>query len=393
VSGTLLSPELAAAAERVAAIAAAHADEVDRDARFPHEAAAALKAERLMGAAAPRSVGGLELGIAQIAEICQTLGRACASTGMAYAMHQIQVACLAHHGLGAPALRRYLAEMCDRQLLIASVTSEVGTGGDLRSSKCALEAEGDRFRFVKHSTTLSYGEQADDYLVTVRRDADAAPSDQVLVLVRRADAIVEKKGEWDTLGMRGTCSPPFSFTGTGPIGHVFADAFGDIAARTMVPYTHVLWAGAWVGLASDAVARASRFVRQAARKTPGSAPPGAMRLAEVASMLQAMRASVAYVTHEADRLIRAGDAGRDRLTSIGFALALNNLKTSCSRQMVEIVWHALGICGMAGYRNTGPFALGRHLRDAHSGALQVSNDRILLTNASMLLVHKDTPGL
>ena len=49
----------------------------------------------------------------------------------------------------------------------------------------------------------------------------------------------------------------------------------------------------------------------------------------------------------------------------------------------------LGICGIAGYKNDSPYSLGRHLRDAHSAALMIGNDRILATNASLLLVHKD----
>ena len=47
------------------------------------------------------------------------------------------------------------------------------------------------------------------------------------------------------------------------------------------------------------------------------------------------------------------------------------------------------ICGILGYKNDTKFAVGRHLRDAHSAALMVGNDRIYATNASMLLVLKD----
>ena len=55
----------------------------------------------------------------------------------------------------------------------------------------------------------------------------------------------------------------------------------------------------------------------------------------------------------------------------------------------EIVGGALGICGVSGYRYDSPYAVGRHLRDAHSAALMISNDRVLAANAAMLLVHKE----
>src|SRR5215510_2729690 len=85
----------------VAAVAAVHADAVDRSARFPSEAMAAARAERLLGAMIPTSLGGQGASVSDIVEVCYVLGRACASTGMIYAMHQIMIACLVRHGSDA----------------------------------------------------------------------------------------------------------------------------------------------------------------------------------------------------------------------------------------------------------------------------------------------------
>ena len=78
----------------------------------------------------------------------------------------------------------------------------------------------------------------------------------------------------------------------------------------------------------------------------------------------------------------------DTLSSVGFALRMNNLKVSASRMAPEIVARALGVCGIAGYRNDSPYAVGRHLRDAHGAALMIHNHRVYAANAAMLLVHK-----
>jgi acyl-CoA dehydrogenase len=51
------------------------------------------------------------------------------------------------------------------------------------------------------------------------------------------------------------------------------------------------------------------------------------------------------------------------------------------------------ICGLAGYRNDTPFSLGRHLRDAHSAALMVNNDRILANTGSLLMALREDPEL
>ena len=156
---------------------------------------------------------------------CEMLGRFCASTAMIYAMHQIEVACLVRHGLPVPFFRRYLAELAEREWLIASATSEIGVGGDLRRSVCAVERDGQRIRIRKQAPVISYGEEADDILLTARRDPDAAPGDQVLVLVRKADTRLTRTGGWDTLGMRGTRSLGFTLEADGRCG---ADPAGAV---------------------------------------------------------------------------------------------------------------------------------------------------------------------
>ena len=190
------------------------------------------------------------------------------------------------------------------------------------------------------------------------------------------------------MGMRGTCSPGFQVTANAPEEQVLPVPFAEIASQTMVPFSHILWSSSWLGIATAAVTRARAFVRQQARGKPGSVPPSALRLAEVSSLLQLVRTNVHDVARECQALMTS-EAGTVALSSMAFALKMNNLKISTSELVVQIVHRALLICGIAGYRNDSNFSLGRHLRDAHSAALMVSNDRIHATNASMLLVLKD----
>ena len=65
---------------------------------------------------------------------------------MIYAMHRIQVACVVHHAQESAYFRDYLRQLVEEQRLMASATTEVGVGGDLRSSLCAVEVDGDAFR-------------------------------------------------------------------------------------------------------------------------------------------------------------------------------------------------------------------------------------------------------
>ena len=369
----------------VAAAAAQHAADVDTRARFPSEAIAAAKSAGLLSAVVPRALGGAGATMRELAAMCSAVAQGCASSGMVLAMHHIQVACIARHAGASPFFIDYLREIAERQLLLASVTSEVGTGGETRSSICAVEVRDGRFALDKDATTVSYGEHADDLLVTCRRAGDAAPSDQVLVLLRKGGFTLQRTTEWNTLGMRGTCSPGYKLTSSGAEAQIVPGSFADSSAQSMVPYSHILWAAVWLGIASDAIARAAAYVRAEARKKPGTVPSAATRLAQASVMLQSLRQNVSSCATDFDAL---GD-DMEALLSMGWALRLNNLKIAASEAAPQIVHAALQICGIMGYKNDSPFSVGRQYRDSLSAALMFGNDRIASKNASMLLVFKD----
>jgi acyl-CoA dehydrogenase len=377
-------------------VASRHAADVDAAARFPTEAVSAMKEARLLSAAVPKEFGGAGADLVELAACCVELAQGCAAAGMVYAMHIIQVACIARHGLGSPYLQAYLREVAERQLLIASVTSEVGVWGDTRSSICALQrgasnesGDSGACRLEKDATTVSYGAHADDLLVTCRRNPEAPSSDQVLVLLRKGEFTLTQTTTWDTMGMRGTCSPGFKLVAPAfTEDHVVPGSFADASAQTMVSYSHILWAAVWLGIAADAVSRASNFVRGEARKKPGTVPQQAHRLAEVMVELQTMKNHVSGQAVEFEDITARPD-GMDQLLTIGWALKMNNIKVACSEMAPAIVHQALQIVGIGGYKNDSKYSISRNYRDSLSAALMISNDRIFGKNASMLLVYKD----
>lgn len=369
-------------------VAAKFAAEVDRDGRFPSETLTALRESKLLSAAVPKELGGAGCTLRELSEICAGVSQGCGSSGMVLAMHYIQVACIARHHSGSAVLTAYLRELVASQLLLASITSEVGTSGDTRSSICAVEVSNGRFTLNKDATTGSYCAHADGILVTARRNADSPANDQVLVLVRKGDYTLEQSTDWDTLGMRGTCSPGFKLRSSGPQEQIIPGAYADSSAQTMVPYSHVLWSALWWGISSDAVARAAAYVRGEARKKPGTVPATATRLAEVSVESQSLRYSWQAVADEYDAICDTA-AGREELLSMGWALKFNNLKIAASTAGPPIVHQALQIVGILGYKNNSPFTVGRHYRDLLSASLMISNERVKSKSAAMLLVYKD----
>jgi acyl-CoA dehydrogenase len=386
----LLPNAILARASQVAAVAAQYGDEVDREGRFPHETLQALKEARLLGIMIPRDCGGEGASLEDIAEICTGLGQQCASSAMIFAMHQIKISSLVSHGGASDWHRAFMRRIADEQLLLASATTEAGIGGNLRNSRCSAEIlESDRFHLVKDAGVISYGAYADAILVTARRTQDAPASDQVLAVLLKHQYTLRRTAAWDTLGMRGTCSEGFMLTAEAPMTQILPKPFAEIAEQSMLATSHLLWSSLWYGIANNAVSRAQSFVRAEARKRPNAVPPGATRVAEAANMLQMMKSTTVEGLRRYARAQRDGN----ELSSMGFAVAMNNVKLAASKLALDIINSAMLVCGIMGYKNDTPYSLGRHWRDAMSAQLMINNDRILGNASNLLLAHRLDPHL
>jgi len=385
VSTTTADVDYRSVGRRIARdVAAPHAADVDVSARFPEEAFAALRDDRLLSAMIPVELGGFGASVSDMAAVTEELARACSSTAMVFAMHQIQIAILTRHGRSDHILD-LLREISAEQLLCASATTEVGIGGDLRSSLCAVEVQGGEFDLVKQAPVISYALESQLLMVTARRTPDSPPGDQVLVVLRTADTELEPTTTWDTLGFRGTCSPGFVLRGHATVDAIASDPYTDISARSMLPVAHILWGHVWLGMASQAFATARSFVRAAARAKPGTTPPGAARLADLSVVHQQM----SDVVRSAARLYEEVKDDAVAQGAMSYTVSMNNVKVSASTLLIDVVSRALVITGIAAYREDSPYSMGRLLRDAWGAPLMVNNDRILGNSAQLLLVSKD----
>jgi acyl-CoA dehydrogenase len=368
-------------------VAATYAGDVDRDARFPHEAVAALREAGAFSALIPEELGGGGVSLNAIANACFELGRRCAATAMVFGMHQIQVATIVRHLEDAPWFEAYLGEVAREQRLIASVTSEIGTGGDMGRSIAAITPTDDGvLRFEKQSPTVSYGAYCDDLLTTVRRNETAEPGDQVLVLHHASESELELVGTWDTIGMRGTCSPGFVVRATFRPEQVLPAPFSTVMNESVVPVSHILWSFLWLGIATEAFDRARAFVRAAARRKPGEPVAAAHRQSSVMSELSMLRAEVHLALEE---FTVWSVEGREHLNTMGAVLRFNNLKLAASEQVPRICSNALEVIGIMAYKNDSPFGVGRQLRDALSARLMVANERIHTIDACLLTISKE----
>ena len=229
---------------------------------------------------------------------------------------------------------------------------------------------------------ISYGAQADGIVTIARRANDAAGSDQVLLAITKDDYTLERSLEWETLGMRGTCSAGFELKFNGSSKQIFPEGYDRIHAQTMTPVAHLCWSSAWAGIAAAAVERAQAFIRKAARGANGQMPPGASHFNAAKMTLAKLRA---VITANLDTYA-ASEHDERALSSLDFQSSINLLKVEASELAVETVMSAMRACGLAGYRNDGDFSVGRLLRDVLSSPIMINNDRILSNIATASLM-------
>ena len=374
--------DLTARARAAADAAKTYAAAVDAEARFPSEAFAEIRKQRLLGIQVPEALGGEAASIAEIADVCYILGQACSSTGLIYAMHQIKMACITRHTKGSAALDRILGRIAAEQLLMASSTTEGQAGGNVRSSEAAVEHDGVEVTLERKATVISYAVEADGIVTTARRSADAAGSDQVLLVLLKSDYTLERLQVWDTLGMRGTHSEGFTLRARAAADQIMPEPYDRIHAQTMVPFAHLLWGSVWAGIAAAATGKAQAFIRHAVRGSNGQMPPGAPHFTQAVSSLRTLRGVLAANLRSYEAIMSDEKA----ISSLEFQALITLTKVQASELAVTTVLHSLRACGLSGYRNDTEFTIGRLLRDVLSAPLMINNDRILANLATTSLM-------
>jgi len=358
-----------------------NADSVDREARFPKETFDELKNAKLLSAPLSKEDGGIGAGLQELGLLCSSLAAKCGSSGLILAMHYVQVECIKRNTNGSSWFKEYLGELSSNQYLLSSIASEFGTNGNPRESICAPIYNGDTFELEKKATVASYAEAADAYLITCRRDQNAEKGDQLLVMFKRDQTILEKNGTWDTLGMRGTVGPSYTVTAKAHKNQIFAEDYAEISANTVVPFAHVLWAAVWEGIARDAVTKASKLTRKKLSKTqqPFNADVRLGYLVSEYKILKSLWMQYAKRIEDSESIPkRISDSGY-----FDWTIEYNTLKMTASSNALKIVCDALPILGVVGYKNDSEFSIAKNIRDLSSAPLMVPNESLARINANL----------
>ena len=359
------------------ALIAPAAAEIDRESRFPDEQLSALAQVGALGLMVPCEQGGVGAGLVALADVCEAVGGACASTGMVFLMHSVTAATVA--GGGGPSAARLLEDMASGEVLGTLAFSERGTGAHFYSPELRAERRGGSVFVSGRKAFVTSGGHADAMLVLLQGEGEGLDC----YVVGKDAPGVRFEGRWEGLGMRGNSSIAVEFEdvvldGDALIGEAGGGAglvFGVVAPTFLVGLAAVN-----VGIAQAALSGALEHAKS--RRYPdGSA------LVEVATVQHALanmdidvRAARALLQDAA----RLGDGGDE-----GALVPLMEAKVLCTDVAARVTQGALEVCGGQGYTPTLPIE--RHLRDARAGAVMAPTNGVLRTWSAKAIAGLPVP--
>lgn len=377
-------------AESVSTAARGWSADVDRSNRFPRESVAELRNAGLLALMAPADLGGGGGNYELLSRVSGILGQGCLSTAIIWAMHAQQVLTLTEHG--RPDNDDVLKSVVRDGSLIASVTSESGTGGQLFAAQAPLRREDGRLHLTRSAPIVSYAAEAQYFLVTMRASPEAGPHDVRLAVVSRDDGEIRVTGSWDAMGMRGTQSVPVELDVHIDEARLLPEPFRAVAVRTFVPAAHVAWTAAWHGAAMGALSRYVGWMRQ--RNSERSARLDSdlilSRLADLRARLDPVGALVNKLALRLDGF-RNERAAASCYEDPTHQIELNNLKVVGSDVTFRVVNDLVELAGLdEGYRATGTLGLEQLFRDLRSAGLMYGNERLRQANGRLMLVENSS---
>ena len=375
-------------AEKVLPVLQDEAHTTDDQAAFPEIGLHALRASGLLGLLVPEEYGGLGGDLADLVEIAQLLAGGCMSTAMIWAMHCQQSDAVVRFA-SLELKDHVLPRIARGDVYLASVTTEPGKGGHLLTGKAPLRQEDDVLALHRDAPVVTGGRHADGFLITMRAAPEAPENQVTLVYADREQVDVVVRGEWDTLGMRGTESLGFAISGTVPATQTVGKAggFQQIAVESMAPVGHLAWAACWLGAARAALGGLVALVRSPERPS-GINVRSELTNERLARIRMDLELVSAYLHRVLDEVLALRAEGHS-LGQTPVQIHLNTLKVTAAELTFQAVDRMVQLAGLGvGYNRRSPLPLERCLRDLRSASLNYSNDRLLVVSGALTLMDR-----
>jgi alkylation response protein AidB-like acyl-CoA dehydrogenase len=374
-----LSDEQRAVIDRASGLArerfAARAARYDAESAFPYENYRDLHQARLLALTVPKAYGGVEADPITYVHTLREIAKGCSATGLTFNMHCTVTGLLAALGTEEHR-RRYFAEIVERGVLIASITSEPEQSfRDKYVLQTVFRPVPGGYHVAGVKQFCSLGDAADYYFLTGVVEGTTSARDGVIsAIISRTDPGVKVEGLWNATGMRGTISHTIRYDSMVPAAHVI----GTPGALFNIDLSGFAlgYAAVYLGIGEAAFEFMVEYARTKTLKPstePMSHHPLVQRtIAEVGIAIRAAR----LLLHEAARVRMGGDREATMLV-------VNQAKTYSADVGLMATERALRLAGGRGLLKDLP--LERWHRDALAGpVMPPSNDRCLETIGKLL---------
>jgi len=342
-----------------------YASEVDRDARFPEESVAALRASGLLALGVPPEFGGPGGSPADVARAVEQIGAACASTAMVYTMHLVATQTLvagtsdSRAGVKADTLRAIAAGTH----LSTLAYSERGSRSHFWAQVSRAAADGlDAVRITADKSWVTSTGHADTHIAATGSVAGSSPVETELYLVDARSPGMQTLGTFDGLGMRGNASSAVAYRDVRvTLDRRLGDpgsGFGLMMTATL-PWFVLCGAATSVGIAQAALDAAVEHVAGARLQHLGTSlahiPGVRARLAEAQIRLLQTRALLYQV---ADQVATGAPEAQ---------LGVLALKASAGEMAIDVTDEVMRACGGAAFSKH--LGIERNFRDARASSV------------------------
>jgi alkylation response protein AidB-like acyl-CoA dehydrogenase len=336
--------------ERVAPRAA----EIDRTAEFPEDLRQLLAAQDILALPFPEEYGGLGGDLLTVCLAVEQLSRACATTGLILAAHELGALPIVLAG-NAEQRTRWIPRLASGEWLICFALTEAEAGSDVAAARTRAIRDGDAYRITGSKRFITHGSVADLVTVFAVTDPEAPRHRRLSCFVLEVPAPgfsvtrLEHK-----MGLRGSPTAELAFDdvrvpAANRIGEE-GDGFG-IAMRTFERSRPAIAAQA-VGIAQGALEAATAYA--ADRRQFGQRIGDLQMVSAMLADMDAATESARQVLYKACAEIEAGSADAGRWSAM--------CKLVAGDAAMRVTTDAVQVLGGYGYIDD--FPVERMMRDA-----------------------------
>ena len=333
---------------------APRAAEIDRSGEFPEDLRQLLAAQDILSLPFPEEHGGLGGDLLTVCLAVEQLSRACATTGLILAAHELGALPILLAG-SREQQARWIPRLASGEWLICFALTEAEAGSDVAAARTRAIRDGDTYRITGSKRFITHGSVADLVTVFAVTDPDAPRHRRLTCFVVEVPtagfsvARLEHK-----MGLRGSPTAELAFDDVRvPLANRIGeegDGFG-IAMRTFERSRPAIAAQA-VGIAQGALEAATTYA--AGRRQFGQRIGDFQMVSAMLADMDAATESARQVLYKACAEIEAGSPDAGRWSAM--------CKLVAGDAAMRVTTDAVQVLGVYGYIDD--FPVERMMRDA-----------------------------